>query len=442
MGIRPEDMEKLFAEYTQIDMESNRKIEGTGLGLPLTKNLVALMDGTINAESEYGEGSTFTIKVRQRFVTDVRIGGQVVESLKNFRYSNNKHNRDTQIKRVHLPYARVLVVDDNLTNLAVAKGLMKPYGMKIDCADRGQKAVDAVIAGEVRYNAIFMDHMMPGMDGIETAQAIRNIGTDYALNVPIIALTANAIVGNEEIFLNSGFQAFLTKPINIPRLDEVIKHWVRDKELEKTLTEQQLTPDSFSAGAGKLEGRQIAGLDIGKGIERFGGDEEIYLDVLRSFAANTRNLLESMENVGKGTLAEYAIAVHGIKGSSWGIFADAVGNAAEGLENASKAGDFEYVSAHNRKFIDDARDLIRELEDMIAVISGDDQKQIKDKPAAETLSNLLAACEAFAMEGVYEAMKELENFEYKSGNELVLWLRENVDMMNYMEIAERLSEYR
>jgi len=437
VGIRPRDIEKLFAEYMQIDMESNRKIEGTGLGLPLTKSLAALMDGTINVESEYGKGSTFTINVRQGFVADARIGEQAVESLKNFRYSNNKHSRDTQIKRVYLPYARVLVVDDNLTNLIVAKGLMKPYGMKIDCVDGGQKAVDAVIAEEVRYDAIFMDHMMPGMDGMETAQAIRNIGTDYALNVPIIALTANATVGNEEMFLNNGFQAFLTKPIIIPRLDEVIRHWVRNKELEKTLTEEQFIESGFSE-ARKLDGRQIAGLDIEKGIERFSGDEEVYLEVLRSFTANTRNLLESMENVREETLAEYAIVVHGIKGSSRGIFADVVGNAAEELEHASKAGDFEYVSAHNRKFIDDTRNLIRELEDLLASIGDDGQKQIKDKPDAETLSDLLAACEAFAMEGVYEAMKELENFEYESGNEFILWLRENVDMMNYMEIAERL----
>ena len=333
---------------------------------------------------------------------------------------------------------RVLIVDDNQTNLDAAKGMMKPYGIKTDCVDSGQKAVAAITAGHFRYNAIFMDYMMPDMDGIETVRVIRNIGTEYALKVPIIALTANAAAVNEEMFLKYGFQAFLEKPIDILRLDEVMEKWVFDNELEAAPKERKLQKNNSTKDAVKLKNRKITGLDIEKGIKRYGGDEEAYLDVLRSFAANTRNILKSIENADERIPAEYGIIVHGIKGSSRGIFADEVGNAAEKLEKASKAGDFKYVSANNREFVESIRQLIHELEEMIKAVNSEDQKQMKDKPDAASLAGLLAACEAFEIEKVYEAMKDLERYEYKSGNELVSWLRENADLMNYTLIADRL----
>ncbi|MCL1941828.1 MAG: ATP-binding protein, partial [Synergistaceae bacterium] len=224
IGIRPEDLSNLFTEYIQMESKSNRKIEGTGLGLPITKRLVEMMDGSITAESEYGKGSIFTVKLRQESAGDATIGPDVVRNLKNFSYSDSKRDRNFHMSRVNLSYARVLVVDDVVTNLDVAKGFMKPYGMQIDCVSSGQKAIDAVRDESVRYNAIFMDHMMPGMDGMEATRIIREeIGSEYAKTVPIIALTANAIAGNEEMFLGSGFQAFISKPIEIDRLDAVIR---------------------------------------------------------------------------------------------------------------------------------------------------------------------------------------------------------------------------
>jgi signal transduction histidine kinase/AmiR/NasT family two-component response regulator len=232
-GIRLEDMNKLFFDYSQVDVKANRKIEGSGLGLAITKKMLELMDGTITVESEYGKGSIFTVNFKQKFVTDTPIGDAVVKNLKSFRYSDSKRKQYARFVRTKLPYAKVLVVDDNITNLDVAKGLMKPYEMQIDCVTSGQQAVDAIQTEKVTYNAIFMDHMMPGMDGVEATRRIRAIGTDYAKHIPIIALTANAIAGNEEMFLSKGFQAFLSKPINLMHLDSIIKQWVRDKSKEK-----------------------------------------------------------------------------------------------------------------------------------------------------------------------------------------------------------------
>jgi CheY-like chemotaxis protein len=240
IGIRPEDIDKLFMDYNQVNVKDNRAIEGTGLGLAITKNLVQLMDGTVGVESTYGTGSTFHVRLRQGFVGDTSIGSEVAKNLKKFKYFDEKHIRSQEFIRIRLPYARVLIVDDVPVNLDVARGMMQPYQMQIDCVTSGEEAIDLVRSAEVRYSAIFMDHMMPGMDGIEATRIIREeIGTDYAKSVPIIALTANAIAGNEEIFLSKGFQAFLSKPIDIQRMDQVIRKWVRDRDLEKQLEEER-----------------------------------------------------------------------------------------------------------------------------------------------------------------------------------------------------------
>jgi signal transduction histidine kinase/FixJ family two-component response regulator len=271
IGIKPEDIDKLFSDYSQVDTKSNRKIEGTGLGLSITRKLLALMDGNIKVESVYGQGSCFTVTLRQQFVTSVPIGSKVVENLESMdnSYKEQVHN---DVAFTRMPYARVLVVDDVQANLDVARGMLKPYGMQIDCATSGQKAVDLIMDAKVRYQAIFMDHMMPGMDGIEAVKRIREIDTEYAREIPIIALTANAIVGNEQMFLANGFQAFLSKPIELRRMDMVLKQWVRDREKEaKFLAEQRseaeelerLVTTAMSGGGRAGERRQAATRSVG-----------------------------------------------------------------------------------------------------------------------------------------------------------------------------------
>jgi signal transduction histidine kinase/CheY-like chemotaxis protein len=233
-GIKAEDMDKLFTDYNRLDTKKNRNLEGTGLGLAMSKKMAEYMDGTITVESEYGKGSIFIARILQKYISDQTIGPETVERLKDFQYSNKKRSDNAGLPRVYLPNARVLVVDDVEINLDVAQGMLEPYGMQVDCALGGREAISFIRKGEPRYDAIFMDHMMPDIDGFETVRIIRNeIGTDYAKNVPIIALTANAISGNNQKFLDGGFQDFLSKPMDILRLDEVIRRWLKGKEKEK-----------------------------------------------------------------------------------------------------------------------------------------------------------------------------------------------------------------
>ena len=453
IGIKPEEISTLFEEFTQIDTQANRNIQGTGLGLSIAKRMAELMGGTITVESEYGKGSTFTIKLRQKFVTDTKIGAEVVENLKTLRYYDEKRRANSKRVWINLSYARVLVVDDNLTNLDVARGLMKPYGMQIDCVTGGQQAIHAIREESVKYNAIFMDHMMPGMDGMEATRLIREIGTDYAKNIPVIACTANAIIGNEQVFLNNGFQAFISKPIEVARLDEVIRHWVRDKDFEKTLAAElfdgpldlQNTPDMhvISCHRSGIDRRKVkmrfAGLDIDKGIERFGGNRESYFQILNSYIVHTRPLLDSIKSVTEDKLADYAITVHGIKGSSRGISADMVGSAAESLEKAAKAGDFAYVSSHNQTFLDAVWKLVFDIEDMLSNINTGNPKPKKDKPEEEILSKLLNACKSYNMDEVDEAMVEMEKYQYETDDGLADWLIDNIKLMNFKQIVDKLS---
>jgi len=445
IGIKQENMAMLFNDYAQMDLPANRKIVGTGLGLSIAKRLVELMDGQITAESSYGKGSVFTVRLLQKHVTDDMIGHDVVESLKSFHYSEDKRKSFSTTKRLSLPYARVLIVDDVVTNLDVAKGLMKPYQMEVDCVTSGWEAVEAVYNDNIRYNAIFMDHMMPGIDGIEATRLIREIGTEYAKNVPIIALTANAIVGNEEIFLNKGFQAFVSKPIEISRLDAVIKEWIRDKEQEKRYVRSD-DPGSDVEQAKVVDllffKDDIYGLNIEKGLRRFSGDTVAYISVLQSYARNTVPLLDSAleTSASRERLRNYETIVHGVKGSSSGICADIVADLASALEDAAVAGDFDYITANNSAFIDTTKKLIADIEELLERIRVESGKPRKEKPDKETLDKLREACINYEMNKVDEAISELEAYDYDTEEELVSWIRANAELTNFDEIVERLSD--
>jgi len=459
VGIKPESISQLFDDYAQMKEKSNRNIIGTGLGLPITKRLLDIMGGTISVASEYEKGSIFTVRIPQGFVTDDTIGADIADNLKDFNYLQQRRRMNLKRKQIRLPYAKVLVVDDVPTNLDVAKGLMKPYGMQVDCVSGGQQAVDAIRNEDVHYNAVFMDHMMPEIDGIEATRLIRELESEYAKNIPIIALTANAITGNEEMFLEKGFQAFISKPIEMARLDAVINQWVRNKGLETQLEigqiklDGQFYPDTRRGGDRRVLSDRRSGvdrrlmgivfdeLDVKKGVDHFMGDSEVYFDVLRTYADSTKVMLDKIRDVQPESLPDYAIIVHGIKGSSRGIFAEDIGEKAAALEKAAKSGDYGFVSANNNSFLEATERLIVALDKMFEKIEEENPKPLKDKPDAGLLAELLIACEKFDMDGADDIIKELECFRYEQDDDLVAWLRDSIEEAGFIQISERLSDY-
>jgi len=222
-GIRSEDLERLFSAFLRFDYSSNYTTEGTGLGLSITKKLVDMMDGTIEVKSNYGSGSTFVVTVRQDVVDSKPLGEQIVKQLCDYKFTSQRSKEDS-VTPTPMPYGKVLVVDDLKTNLKVATGLLSRYELVIESAMSGHEVIEKVENGAV-YDVIFMDHMMPGLNGIEATRILRKNGYTGT----IVALTANALVGNEEKFLKEGFDGFITKPIDTKKLDSILNNFIRDR---------------------------------------------------------------------------------------------------------------------------------------------------------------------------------------------------------------------
>ncbi|MCL1835295.1 MAG: ATP-binding protein [Oscillospiraceae bacterium] len=455
-GIKREDLGRLFSDYAQMDVNSNKTIEGTGLGLPITRMMVEMMGGSVSVESEYGKGSTFTIRLKQGYAGDDVIGPDVVRNLQELRYTDERRRKNASLARISLPNARVLVVDDMQTNLDVTRGMMKPYKMTVDTVLSGQEAIDAIQAEKVIYDAIFMDHMMPGMNGIEATEKIRELGTDYARDIPIIALTANALAGNEQMFLSKSFQAFISKPIELTRLDAVIHRWVRKKSNEAPAPDQEeqdqaMAVDKRTQSRGRvglnrrsgIDRRVLKlgadGLDMEKALEKFSGDEDLYYDVLRSFAINTPPLLEQCGSVTEEGLADYERLVHGIKGSSSSICADEFAGIAERLERAARDLDYEFISKHNEPFLDAARHLLAEINELIDKRAKAGSDLSAEDPHKELIEKLIAACRIYDIETVDAIINTLDAYEYGRENNFIYWLRENAERLNLDAIVERLS---
>lgn len=222
IGIKEEDLEKLFASFTRIEEKRNRNIEGTGLGLSLTKNLVDLMQGEITVKSIYEEGSCFTAKIPQKIIDKTPMGDF------DKRYRQYIHQSEEQAISLCAPDAKILVVDDVPMNLIVVKGLLKATKIQIDTAKNGASCLELVQKN--RYDIIFLDHLMPEMDGIETLQNMKLLEENPNRNTPVIMLTANAIVGAKEEYMEAGFTDYLTKPVQETLLHEMIMKYL-PKEL-------------------------------------------------------------------------------------------------------------------------------------------------------------------------------------------------------------------
>ncbi|MCL1889264.1 MAG: ATP-binding protein [Desulfovibrionaceae bacterium] len=448
-GILKKDLEKIFSPYSQVDVYANRMIEGTGLGLAICRNLSAMMGGTLSVESEHGQGSAFTFVLPQLVRDAEAIGQDTAAALSHFRLGASR-NRRRKFKKILMPYARALVVDDLETNLDVVKGLLAPYKIAVDTALGGQEAIDLIRSAPGRYQLVFMDHRMPGMDGVEAVRIIRDeIGGDYASNVPIVALTANALIGDRDMFLQNGFQAFLAKPIDSFKLDEVLNVWARDAEQEEKLLKDKNmkleVEDSAYESLGapfNLAGMHVNGLDLGKGMERFDGDERLYLHLLRSYIVNTSEIMKKLGQVRRESIAEYAMAVHALKGSSYSLCAFEVGFMAEHLEKAANKGDWAYISAHNAYFLDKLGKLLGEMEALCHYRESEpakDDRPRRSEPDPDLLEKILSASRKYDYEAMENILVQMERYSYDQRDDLVLWLRKQTDDLEYEKISEYLE---
>ncbi|MCL1813928.1 MAG: transporter substrate-binding domain-containing protein [Treponema sp.] len=442
IGIQNEHMEKLFTDYSQADTETSRSTGGAGMGLVVSKRLAKLMGGDVTAISRFGKGSVFAVQILQKIADKTALGKEAAEKLRSFSW------KETLETRLYLPYARVLVVDDVVTNHAVAKGMMKPYKMTVDAVLSGQEAIDLITRAEVHYDAIFMDHMMPGMDGMETTSFIRGLGTEYAKTIPIIALTANASPGIEEQFLNNGFDAFMSKPINANALNRVLSTWVRNEVKEELFAGEMQEEEQQQNGT--LTTFNIEGVDLAAGAAQFGGEDN-YLEIVKVFVHDTPKLLEDVQKFLDGfrimpaaaaaaldALKNYTITVHGIKGSCYGICAASAGDLAKELEMAAKTQDFNRIMELNNGFIESTEKLVDELK-ILFPKKEETAKTEKQAPDTAVLQKLLDAAMSYNINTILDVLNELEQYRYQENGDLVRQLRETADNYEYVDLIKLLK---
>lgn len=356
IGIKKEDFEKLFESFQRLEEKRNRTIEGTGLGLNLTKRLIEMMGGTLSVESVYGEGSTFTARIPQ----EVRSSEQMGDFME--RYQRRMVPAGQRKDSLTAPKARILVVDDVEMNLKVVKGLLRETKIQIDTAMSGKECLERI--QKQSYDMIFLDHMMPEMDGIETLRQMRQTEgyTDRA--VPVIALTANAISGSKERYLNAGFHDYLSKPVREEALLGMLRKYLRKKLLENgeaVRNPDRRVSDEFQSGAEKTAGTEekaetAAGtggllryegiLDIETGMTYCMNDEDFYMEMIADYKIGDKTAklqayfeAEDWEN--------YQIHVHALKSTSLTIGAVTLSKDAKALESACKEGNAAYVKEHH-----------------------------------------------------------------------------------------------
>jgi len=354
IGIKKDDMPRLFSDFSRIDEKRNSAIEGTGLGLSITRSLCLAMGGEITAKSEYGKGSVFTATIIQ-IVGDWKPMGDMSAAAMT--------PAGTQSVTFTAPEAEVLVVDDFSSNLLVAEGLLSPYAMCVVTCQNGREAVELVQARS--FDLVLMDHMMPEMDGVEAVAYIRALGGRFT-ELPIAALTANIVSGMKELFLASGFNDFISKPINTAALDALLRKWIPKGKQRKPREE------AFAIkGQDRDAGIKIAGVDTEHGIAMSGGAVDMYLRTLAIYREDGRRKIQELEAcLEKGDLPMYTTHVQALKSATANIGAVDLTKLAEVLEMAGQLMDMDSVQARNAHFVSDLAILLDAIDEVVSTHPG------------------------------------------------------------------------
>ena len=409
IGIREEDMDKLTSAFERIDLQRNRTIEGTGLGISIVTSLLGMMDSKLEVSSEYGKGSTFSFDVKQRVVSWEPVGD--FEK----RVKESWEDMDSYKEPFHAPDAKILVVDDTRTNLTVIVGLLKQTQIQVDTATSGMEAIEKV--KKTRYNMIFLDHRMPEMDGIQTFHAMEQLEDNLNKDVPVIALTANAISGSREMYVKEGFDNYMSKPVEPAKLEEMILSYL-PKEMvikpgeEGFVSEQDTAHDQEKDVLHEL--LKISGVDINAAIEGC-GSAIVAKDVMKDFYLSIderAGLIEKYEQ--QKDIKNYTIYVHGLKSSAKAIGALDLSEKAEYLENCGNGGDIEEIEMLTPDLLGLYRSYLTRFETLFA----EDESQ-KDPISAEELEGAFASIKEFVSASYFDSaddiMTMLDNYAIPDG---------------------------
>ncbi len=354
-GIREEDKDKLFNNFTRLDEQKNRNIEGTGLGLSLTRKLVQLMGGKISVESEYGKGSVFTVELSQKIVNDAPVGDFFG------RYKEYLDHHKTKSAVIDIHEAVILVVDDVEMNVQVVRGMLKRTHAEIDTAYSGKECLKKI--AERHYDIIFLDHMMPEMDGIETFERMKTI-PHLNNGTPVIILTANAVVGAKEMYLEKGFTDYLSKPVRRDDLIDMLckylpKQLISGYSDSSAVKKTMPAPDAAVSGNGGLPERfPMLDTAVGKGYCM--DDEEFYIEMIEMYLKGDKRQVIS-DAFDNENWEDYETYVHALKSTSLNIGAVNLSEHAKALEYAAKDKDHAYIRDNHFQVLEEYGKLLDEL---------------------------------------------------------------------------------
>ncbi len=463
IGIREEELKKLFFAFERVDEARNRTIEGTGLGLNIVGSLLALMGSKLEVKSTYGIGSEFSFKVKQRVVKWEPLGNYAAS------YKHSMEEARQYHESFRAPYAKVLVVDDTRTNLTVIKGLLKPLQIHVETATSGKECIQKVI--ENHYDIIFLDHRMPEMDGVETFRAMREHWDNLNLKTPVIALTANAVSGAREMYLKEGFRDYLSKPVESAKLELMLQKYLPDELIippEEFEGRTNVIRDPMSVIEASGEEQSSGGMDVaedgemasadqgqsGSPLDRMEGidlqealkncgDEEILLEVIGEFRDTLEGRADAIE---KHFMAmdfrNYTVEVHGLKSSARLIGAMELSNLAARMEEAGNAEDRETILDQTPGLLELYRSYMEKLgggkEDGVE----DNREDIDPEYLREGLIAIRELVDGFDFDSADGAFQTLMEYRIpEEYDELVRNLKVDLAEVDREKILELLKDY-
>ncbi|SCY44211.1 His Kinase A (phospho-acceptor) domain-containing protein [Pseudobutyrivibrio sp. AR14] len=415
IGIKQEDIKRMFDSFERLEVNRNRNIEGAGLGMTITQNLLKMMGSTLRVQSVYGEGSTFSFTIRQEIMDPEPIGDfeqKLKQITSNYEYSTS----------FEAPNAKFLVVDDNTMNRKVFVALLKDSKVQITEAASGDECLRLI--REEHFDMIFLDHMMPGMDGVETFRAMATLEGNKCLGTPVIALTANAIAGAKKRYLTTGFHGFLSKPIVPAQLEKMIRDFLPEHLLE--YHEPDAKDEARKNRSKKIELPDIEEIDWDYALLHFPDSNMVYqtaVDYYDSIEYERDQILSYYDGIETGkSLEDYRIKVHSVKSMSNTIGAVGLGGLAKLCEFAARDGDIERI-----KILTPV--LLEELDNMKAKM--DVLASETEKPMLEDMDDLFAMLEMLKMsirahdtESSDNTMKQIMTFSYEEG------IQQKLDSLN------------
>ena len=402
LGIKEEDIGKLFDSFSQVDPKKNHAKEGTGLGLSITKQLVELMGGSIGVTSEYGSGSDFFYTIPQKIVD--------ATPAEKYNYSS----REKEDVNFVAPDARILLVEDNELNVKVSIGLLAPTKVQIDVAENGIVALRKIT--DSKYDLVLMDHMMPVMDGIEATEKIRNFQGEYYSKIPILALSANAISGAVEEFFKVGMNDFIGKPIDVNELKTKIRKWLPDELIKDAAYDVDAAPKKVAEKAPGLYGdgeekemkEGYGTIDRELGIQ-YCGTEELYDEILKDFylliddkSSKIQTLLE------ENNIHDYTIEVHALKSTARMLGATALSELAFEMEMAGKENNVDLLNEKTPVLLE----MYRAYKETLSYFDDNTpaKENVKTDDIKSELERMLNAANEFDMDTVDDSMLKINGF--------------------------------